>query len=138
MYTEIKNRIRNMDKKQKEVLDSMSIRELQNVIYEKEKEEAIKKYGNVREVEHKISEVEDIKADGDGNLFHVTVEDGSEGWEAIVEVDGDIDYDGDLENLVEDHIVNFITEKGYYKNGNIDEIRVSEICRYSRPIFKIQ
>ena len=65
------------------------------------------------------------------------MEDGSEGWEAIVEVEGDVDWGGDMEELVEDHIVNFMIEKGYYKSGDIDDIRISEMCRYSRPIFKI-
>ena len=115
----------------KEILDGMSIRELQNVIYEKQKEEAIKKYGTVRETKHKISEMEYIKTDGDDNLFHVIVEDGSEGWQAIVEVDRDIDYDGDIENLVEDHIVNFMIKHGYYQNGDIENITVNEIDRKS-------
>lgn len=126
-----------MNKKQKEVIDGMSISELQNAIFEKKREEAMKKYGTKRETEFKISETEDIKADGDGNLFLVRVNDGSEGWEAIVEVDGDLDWGGDLEELVEDHIVNFMIEEGYYKNGDIEDIEVIEMCRYSRPIFKI-
>ena len=125
-----------MDKK--EILDSMSIRELQNLIFEKQKEEAIKKYGTVRETEHKITEIEELKAENHDHLYHVVVEDGSEGWEALVEVDGDIDYSGDLENLVEDHIVNFMIENNYYQNGDIEEIRVNEICRYSKPIFRIE
>lgn len=127
-----------MNKKQKEVLDSMSIRELQNLIYEKQKEEAIKKYGSLRDVEHKITEIEELKAENHDHLYHVIVEDGSEGWEALVEVDREIDYDGDIENLVEDHIVNFMIEKGYYSSGDIEEIRVNEICRYSKPIFRVQ
>ena len=122
----------------KEVLDGMSIGELQNIIYEKQKEEAIKKYGTVREVEHKISEIEELKAESHDSLFHVVVEDGSEGWEVLVEVDRDIDYDGELENLVEDHIINYMFENDYYQSGDIEEIRVSEICRYSRPILRIQ
>ena len=125
-----------MDKK--EVLDSMSIRELQNAIFEKQKEEAIKKYGTLRETEHKISEIEELKAENHNQLYHVVVEDGSEGWEALVEVDREIEYDGDIETLVEDNIVNFMIENGYYENGDIEEIRVNEICRYSKPIFRIQ
>jgi len=125
-----------MDKK--EVLDSMSIRELQNAIFEKQKEEAIKKYGTLRETEHKISEIEELKAENHDHLYHVVVEDGSEGWEALVEVDREIEYDGDIETLVEDNIVNFMIENGYYENGDIEEIRVNEICRYSKPIFRIQ
>jgi hypothetical protein len=124
-----------MDKK--EVLDSMSIRELQNAIFEKQKEEAIKKYGTLRETEHKISEIEELKAENHDHLYHVVVEDGSEGWEALVEVDREIEYDGDIETLVEDNIVNFMIENGYYENGDIEEIRVNEICRYSKPIFRI-
>jgi len=127
-----------MDKKQKEMLDSMSIRELQNVIYEKQKEEAIKKYGTVRETEHKITEIEELKAENHDHLYHVVVEDGSEGWEVLVEVDREIDYNGDIETLVEDHIVNYMFENDYYQSGDIENITVNEICRYSRPIFRIQ
>lgn len=126
-----------MDKKQKEVIDTLSIHELQNAILEKKMEEARKKYGSKRETEFKMSEAEGIEAEGNGNLFLVRVEDGSEGWEAIVEVDHDVDWGGDLEELVEDHIVNFMIENGYYENGDIDNIEVMEMCRYSRPIFKI-
>jgi hypothetical protein len=128
-----------MNKKQKEVLDSMSIRELQNAIFEKQKEEAMKKYGSLRETEYKISEVEGIKAEEHNPLFHVVVEDGSEGWECIVEISEEVDDDwtGDREEVVEDLVVNFMIEEGYYKNGDIEDIRVNEICRYSRPILKI-
>lgn len=128
-----------MNKKQKEVIDSMSIRELQNAIFEKQKEEAMKKYGSLRETEYKISEVEGIKAEESNPLFHVVVSDGSEGWECIVEIDEEVDDDwtGDREEVVEDLIVNFMIEQGYYKNGDIEDIRVNEICRYSRPILKI-
>jgi hypothetical protein len=122
----------------KEVLDGMSIGELQNVIYEKQKEEAIKKYGTVRETEFKISELEELKAESHDHLYHVVVEDGSEGWEVIVEVDRNIDYDGDMEDVVEDNIVNYMFENGYYQSGDIENIRIDEICRYSRPIFRIQ
>ena len=125
-----------MDKK--EVLDSMSIRELQNIIFEKQKEEAIKKYGTLRETEHKISEMEEIKADRSNHLYHVVVEDGSEGWEALVEVNRKINYDGDIEDVVEDNIVNYMIENGYYQNGYIENITVNEICRYSKPMFKIE
>ena len=62
-----------MNKKQKEVIDGMSIRDLENAIYDKRREEAMKKYGTKRETEFKMSEAEDIKADGDGNLFLVTL-----------------------------------------------------------------
>jgi len=122
----------------KEVLDSMSIRELQNIIFEKQKEEAIKKYGTLRETEHKISEMEEIKADRSNHLYHVVVEDGSEGWEALVEVNRKINYDGDIEDVVEDNIVNYMIENGYYQNGDIENITVNEICRYSKPMFKIE
>jgi len=126
-----------MDKKQKEVIDGMSIRDLENAIYEKRREEAMKKYGTKRETEFKMSEAEGIETEGNGNLFLVRVEDGSEGWEAIVEVDRNVDWGGDLEELVEDHIINFMIENGYYEDGDIDNIEVMEMCRYSRPIFKI-
>lgn len=122
----------------KEVLDSMSIRELQNIIFEKQKEEAIKKYGTLRETEYKISEMEEIKADRSNHLYHVVVEDGSEGWEALVEVNRKINYDGDIEDVVEDNIVNYMIENGYYQNGYIENITVNEICRYSKPMFKIE
>lgn len=121
----------------KEILDSMSIRELQNLIFEKQKEEAIKKYGTVRETEFKMSIMDNLEGKNNNPLFYVVIEDGSEGWEALVEVDREIEYDGDIETLVEDHIVNFMIENGYYENGDIEEIRVNEICRYSKPIFKI-
>lgn len=121
----------------KEILKGMTIRELQDVIYEKQAEEAMKKYGTKRETEFKMSEIDEIEADGDGNLFLVRVEDGSEGWEAIVEVDRNIDWGGDLEELVEDHIVNFMIEEGYNENGYVENIEVIEMCRYTRPLFKI-
>lgn len=127
-----------MKKEQKELLKSMSIGELEDVIYEKRREEAMKKYGTKRETEYKITEVEELTADSGDNLFHIVVADGSEGWEALVEVDRNLDWGGDLEKLVEDHIVNFMIENGYYENGDIDDITVSEICRYSRPIFRIE
>jgi hypothetical protein len=120
----------------KEILDGMSIRELQDVIYEKEKEEAIKKYGK-KETEFKMSEIEELEAENGNPLYHVVLEDGSEGWEVLVEVDDDIEYNGDLEELVKNHIINFVIENDYYQSADIEDIRVSEICRYSRPIFKI-
>jgi hypothetical protein len=120
----------------KEILDGMSIRELQDVIYEKEKEEAIKKYGK-KETEFKMSEIEELEAEYGNPLYHVVLEDGSEGWEVLVEVDDDIEYNGDLEELVKNHIINFVIENDYYQSADIEDIRVSEICRYSRPIFKI-
>ena len=33
--------------------------------------------------------------------------------------------------------INFMMDKSYYEEGDIEDIRVEEICRYSRPIFKI-
>ena len=122
----------------KEVLAEMSVRELQDVIYKKREQEAIDKYGSVRETPFKINEVKTLEAEGSGSLFLVRVEDGCEGWEAIVEVDRDIDTDGDSEeSVVEDNIINFMMENDYYQPGDIESIDVQEMCRYSRPIFKI-
>lgn len=120
----------------KELLDGMSIHELQNVIYEKQKEEAMKNMAQ-RETEFKMNEVDELKADGNGNLFHVVVGDGCEGWEAIVIVDENVLFEGDLEDLVESHIINFIIDNDYYESDEIEDITVNEICRYNKPIFKI-
>ena len=123
----------------KEILDGMTIRELQNVILQKQQEEAMKKYGTKRETPFKMKEVKtlNIKADSTGSLFHVVIADGSEGWEAIVEVDHNIDYGGNLEKLVENHIVNFIIENEYYENGDIEDITVNGLCHYGKSMFKI-
>ena len=127
-----------MDKK--EVLDGMSIKELQSAIWAKQEQEAIAKFGAKREVVCNIKEVDTLEAEGDGNLFHVRIEDGCEGWEAIVEIERNAlrEWNGDMEEFVENHILNFTLDNDYYEEGDIEEIKVEEICRYSRPFFKIQ
>ena len=128
--------------KKEEVLAGLSISELRDEIYKRQDQENLEKYGTKKEVPFNISEVESLEAEGDGSLFHVRVEDGCEGWECIVEVDRSVrDADwtmrGGEEELVERHIINFMVENNYYEDGYIEDIKVEEICRYSRPIFKI-
>lgn len=123
-----------------EVLEGMSVRELQDIIYKKQEQEAIDKFSTKKEAEFKINEVKTLEADGNGSLFHVRVDDGCEGWESLVEVDRsvqDSDWYGDKEEMVKNHIINFIMDNDYYQPGDIEDITVEEICRYSRPIFKI-
>ena len=128
-----------MDKK--EILAGMTVRELQDVIYEKKEQEAIEKFSTKKEAQFNIKEVKSLKAEGSGSLFRVRVEDGCEGWEALVEVDRSVreddEWSGDEEELVKNHIINFMMENDYYEPGDIEEVTVEEMCRYSRPIFKI-
>lgn len=123
-----------------EILSEMSVRELQDVIYKKQIQESIDNFSTKKEVEFTISEVETLQADGDGSLFHVRVEDGCEGWESLIEIDRsvrDSDWYGDEEELVKNHIINFIIDNDYYQAGDIEDIIVEKICIYNRPIFKI-
>ena len=118
----------------------MSVSELRDVIYKKQEQEAIEKFSTKKEAEFNLSEVKSLEAEGDGSLFHVRVEDGCEGWECLVEIDRsvrDSDWYGDEEEMVKNHLINFMMDKSYYEEGDIEDIRVEEICRYSRPIFKI-
>ena len=92
----------------------------------------------IKQWEYRVQTIGSIFGTKDEDIQATLDEWGSEGWEAIVEVDGDIDYNGDLEELVEDHIVNYMIENDYYQAGDIDGIEVIEMCRYSRPIFKIE
>lgn len=129
-----------MKKKEKEILDGISTKELRDLLWEREERELEVKYGTKREVELKIKELDNLDNKCHGNLFHVTVHDGCEGWEALVEIDRDADWYGNEEELVENHIVNFMIENDYYPEGNgggIENITVEEICRYSRPFFRI-
>ena len=122
------------------VLEGMSVSELRDVIYKKQEQEAIEKFSTKKEAEFNLSEVKSLEAEGDGSLFHVRVEDGCEGWECLVEIDRsvrDSDWYGDEEEMVKNHLINFMMDKSYYEEGDIEDIRVEEICRYSRPIFKI-
>ena len=126
----------------RELLENMSIDELRDVIHAKLQKEAIDKCSTkIEGLPFNIKEVNKLVAEGNGNLFVVRVDDGCEGWEALVEVDDsvtDSDIDIDLEDLVKDYIINFIIKNDYYKPGDISEISVEEICRYGRPIFKIK
>jgi len=122
------------------VLEGMSVRELQDIIYKKQKQEVIEKFSTKKEAQFNLSEVKTLEADGNGSLFHVRVEDGCEGWECLVEVDRkvqDSDLCDDEEELVKNHLINFMMDNSYYEEGDIEEIEIEEICRYSRPIFKI-
>ena len=131
-----------MNKKERELLDGMSVRELRDAMWEKEEQENAIKFGTKKDVELNMKETLELVADNGSGLFHVRVEDGCEGWECLVEIDRDASdsWTGDDEELVHDHILNFMIDNNYYPEGNgggIEEIKVEEICRYSRPFFKI-
>jgi hypothetical protein len=124
--------------KQTKTVKEMSVRELQGEINKRKKQEAIDKFSTKKETEFKISEVETLEAEGNGSLYHVRVDDGCEGWESLVEVDEGVEDDECYEDeLVKNHIINFMIDNKYYEPGDINDIIVEEICRYNRPIFKI-
>jgi hypothetical protein len=124
--------------KQTKTVKEMSVRELQEEINKRKKQEAIDKFSTKKETEFKISEVETLEAEGNGSLYHVRVDDGCEGWESLVEVDEGVEDDECYEDeLVKNHIINFMIDNKYYEPGDINDIIVEEICRYNRPIFKI-
>lgn len=84
--------------------------------------------------------MDNLEAEGNGTLCIVNVQDGCEGWEALVEIDSSIidsDWMGDEEDLVRNHMINFMIDNSYYEAGDIEDVRIQEICRYGRPIFKI-
>jgi hypothetical protein len=122
-----------------ELLDNMSVSELRDEIYKKQVQESIDKFSTRKEAEFNLSEVKTLEADGSGTLYHVRVHDGCEGWEALVEIDREVVDEGyyDGEDLVKDHLINFMIDNNYYEPGDIEDICVEEICRYNRPIFKI-
>lgn len=129
-----------MDKKTEEILAGLSVSELQEVIYKKRVQESIEKFSTTREAEFNISETKKLEANGSGNLYHVRVDDGCEGWEALVEITREVvdeGYYSGSEDFVKDHIINFMIENEYYEEGDIEDITVEEMCRYSRPFFKI-
>jgi hypothetical protein len=126
-----------MDKE--ELLEEMSISELREAIHKKQIQKSIDRYGAKKETKFNLLEGNTLTSDGDGTLYRVMVEDGCEGWEALVEVDRDIDEVGNYnhEDLVLNHMINFMIDNDYYQPGDIEDIRIEGICRYSRPIFKI-
>ena len=126
----------------KELLEDMSITELQEAIWEKQEKEMEYKFHTKKEVEYNLKEIDSLEAEGNGSLYLVNVQDGCEGLEMLVEIErGTLDdWFGDVEEFVRRHIINFMIDEDYYpegQGGGIEEIRVEEICRYGRPIFKI-
>ena len=121
-------------------VDEMSVSELRDAMYKKQEQEDIDKFSTKKEAEFNIREVKSLKAKGNGSLYYVRVHDGCKGWESLVEIDQSVDdseWCGDEEELVKNHIINFMIENNYYESGDIEGITVVEICRYNRPIFKI-
>lgn len=116
-------------------LKDIPINELLAELQRRKVDEKTKKFSTKQEVEYTMTEVSHLEAEGSGSLFVVRVDDGCEGWEALVNMDADTMWDND--ELVLNHIINFLIDNDYYKPGDIDEITVEEICRYNRPIFKI-
>jgi len=56
--------------KQTKTVKEMSVRELQEEIDKRKKQEAIDKFSTKKETEFKISEVETLEAEGNGSLYH--------------------------------------------------------------------
>jgi hypothetical protein len=120
-------------------VEEMSVSELRDAMYRKQEQENMEKFSTKKEAKFNLSEIKTLESKSNGSLYHVRVEDGCEGWECLVEVDRSVQDEGyyEHEELVKNHLINFMMDKSYYEEGDIEEIRVEEICRYSRPIFKI-
>lgn len=82
--------------------------ELRAEIRRREEQASIDKYSTTREdVPFKFAKADDLKADDHGALYHIRVEDGCEGWEALIEIDRTVTHGrwtGDLEKVIEDHV----------------------------------